>query len=483
LSDPDVFSGDVDLDSESAPDGEEHDRRGRRWYGLLALVLLLLLLLCCATTTAQILVTRGPDQAQFISRNIGCLQCHTEKIPDFSKKTVHSPFMKRDCTVCHTPHGSQMEATVRSGASTRLTRFKTLVEWLPLKWWFDSWGAISGSSSSSQSSAGGTLVSKTTRGVTGSQSQLTMPEDELCWMCHGNLSGLRDDTYQHLPFKQGRCTECHDPHASDYSALLKQAPNKLCFTCHPIGKELNRMQAHPPAKQGWCTDCHNPHASNYRGILVARQRQLCFTCHPTVASLSGMAVQHQPFKNDNCTGCHEPHGSDSSPLLVKPQPELCYTCHPLVKNQFSQASHHPIGLNLTCASCHDPHAAQYPGLLVAQSREFCYQCHGDKRDHYEKSAHNVNDCTECHTPHGSAYKPLLVEKQPDLCLHCHPNVQGRNKHPFSSRYFDVHAARGLTCSSTCHNPHGSEYDSMMREYHPEQDGLCLQCHKTVGVYF
>ena len=484
MPEPDVYSDDVDLEDESATEDENDDRRGRRWYGLLVLLLLLLLLLCCATTAVDIFVTRGPQQAQFISRNLGCLQCHTEKIPDFSKPTVHSPFLHRDCTVCHTPHGSQMVATVRSGASSRVTRFVTLMQWLPLKWWFDAWTALSGGSSTSvQSSAGGTIISRTTLGVTGQRSNLTMPEDKLCWMCHGNLSGLLGDTYQHKPFAQGHCTECHDPHASDYKALLKQAPNKLCFTCHPIGKELNRMQAHPPAKQGWCTDCHNPHASNYKGILVARQRELCFSCHPTVAALSTMPTQHQPFANDNCTGCHEPHGSDSSPLLVKPQPGLCYTCHPNVKNEFAQASHHPIGLNLTCGSCHNPHAALYPKLLSAQSNQFCYECHGDKQPHYDQSAHYVNDCVTCHTPHGSAYKPMLVKRQPELCLQCHPIADGSNKHPVRPQYFDVHAGKGLTCTSSCHNPHGTEYDYMLRTNYSDQDGLCLQCHKTVGVYY
>ena len=483
MSDPAVTSDDIDLESESEPDGER-DRHSRRQYVLLALLLLLLLLCCCTTTAADILIRRGPEQAQFIVRNLACLQCHTELIPDFSKTTVHSPFMHQDCTVCHTPHGGEMVATVRSGGSAQLTRFETLVEWLPLRWWFDTWGALSGSSSTSgKTTAGGAVVAKTSRSLAGSRSMLTMPEDKLCWTCDGDLGGLLADQYTHVPFEKGHCTECHDPHASDYIRLLKQPPNRLCFTCHPMGKELNRMQAHPPAKEGWCTDCHNPHASNYKGIIVARQRQLCFSCHPTVAGLANMPTQHQPFANDNCTGCHEPHGSDSSPLLVKPQPALCYTCHPLVQNQFAQPSHHPIGLNLTCASCHNPHAAQYPRLLGARSNAFCYQCHGDKQTRYDASAHYVNPCVTCHTPHGSSYKPMLVKEQPGLCLQCHPSVSGSNKHPFRQKYYDIHAHKGLTCTSSCHNPHGTQYDHMLRNYNWAQDGLCLQCHKTVGVYY
>jgi predicted CXXCH cytochrome family protein len=483
LSDSEVVADDFEPSIDSTSDREE-DRPGRRWYGLIALLLLLLLLLCCASTTIDILVTRGPQQARFIARNLTCLQCHTEKIPDFAKTTVHSPFLRRDCTICHTPHGKQIVATVTGGAPSQLNRYRTLVQWLPLKWWFDIWAAISGSSlETAATTAGSGLISKTTRSVEGSDSVLVLPEEKLCWMCHGDMGALLGDKYTHVPFVKGRCTECHDPHASDFVALLNQAPNKLCFTCHPIGAELNRMQAHPPAKAGWCTDCHTPHASNHKGLLKARQRELCFECHPTVAVMSTMPTQHQPFKNDNCTGCHEPHGSDTAPLLKKPQPALCYTCHPQIKRQFAQASHHPIGLNLTCASCHNPHAAQYPKLLSDTKNRFCFECHGDKQQLYAGSAHNNSECVGCHSPHGSAVSPMLLTRQPDLCLRCHGRLEGTNKHPVRPKYFDVHAKRGLTCTSSCHNPHGTKYDFMIKSYSWMQDGMCLQCHKTVGVYY
>ncbi len=486
MSDPELVADEVDeaIESDSQVDEEvEEDRRGRRWYPLLALLLLLLLLCCCASTSADVIVTRGPQQARFVARNLECLQCHTEKIPEFSKKTVHSPFQLKDCTVCHTRHGGQLTVTVTQGASRQVSRIRTLIQWTPLKWWYDAWAAISGSSSGSSAGSEGGLVSKTTKSTEDSASVLVMPEEKLCWMCHGDMGGLLDDDYTHVPFVEGRCTECHDPHASDNRALLTQAPNKICFTCHPIGTELNRMQAHPPAKQGWCTDCHDPHASNHKGMLVARQRELCFRCHPSVASMSGMSVQHQPFKNDNCTGCHEPHGSDNTPLLIKPQPALCYMCHPGIENQFLQPSHHPIGLNLTCASCHNPHASQYPGLLSGSANAFCFECHGDKQQHYDSSAHNVNQCVRCHTPHGSRYPPMLVNTQPALCTACHPQVVGSNKHPYKSDYYDVHSEKGLSCTSTCHNPHGTEFDDMVNGYSWMQDGMCLQCHKTVGVYY
>ncbi|MEI8083093.1 MAG: cytochrome c3 family protein [Actinomycetes bacterium] len=485
MSDPEAVVGD-DVEATTDTDSVGEDSTPRRpWYGLLVVILLLLLLLCCGTTTADVIITRGPEQARFVARNLTCLQCHTELIPDFSKPVVHRPFALKECTICHTPHGRQVTSIVNQGAGNSVQRFRTLLQWLPLRMWFTAWENLSGGSSSTSvvTSSEGTVISKTTKDVAGQKSMLTMPADKLCWTCHGSMGALLDDQFQHKPFAAGQCLNCHTPHASEYKGLISQAPDKLCFTCHPIGSEINRAQAHPPAKEGWCIDCHSPHASNNKGILIARQRELCFSCHPGVAGLADMPVQHQPFLGDNCTGCHEPHGSDYSPLLVNQQPELCYNCHPQISNQFSEPSHHPIGVQLACGSCHSPHAAQYAGLVDAQDNEFCYQCHGDKAVLYEGSAHRGQLCIKCHTPHGSAYAPILVAQNPALCLKCHPTLVGDNKHPADQKFFDVHAKKGLTCTSSCHNPHGTNQQYMLRSFDFWQDGLCLQCHKFVGIYY
>ncbi len=483
MPDPEVVGvDDVDPNIDSTSHGDE-EQRGRRWYGLLAVLLLLLLLMCCAVTSLDIWVTKGPQQARFIARNLSCLQCHTELIPDFAKAAVHRPFVQKECITCHTPHGAQVTAIVTEGPGRTITRARTVVQWLPLKWWFGLWERFTGNTSTVVTTADGRVISKNTKQVAGKKSELVMPEKDLCWTCHGNMGPLLGDPYQHQPFGAGQCTTCHDPHASDYRALLTQAPNKLCFTCHPMGAQLNRMQAHSPAKEGWCTDCHNPHASKYKGILVTNQRDLCFRCHPSVAGLSSMPVQHQPFLNDNCTGCHQPHGSDYTPLLNKSQPELCYDCHPRIEDQFAQASHHPVGVNLTCGSCHDPHASQYSGLVSAQDNAFCYQCHAEKKAIYEISSHERTLCIKCHTPHGSAYTPMLVQSNPDLCLSCHPNYEGRNKHPVRPVNHDIKANKGLTCSSTCHNPHGTKFRYMINNWNWNQDGMCLQCHLYVGIKF
>lgn len=459
--------------------GGSSDRRGRL---LFAAILLLLLLLCTVTTIVQTLVSQTPDQIRSVTSNITCLQCHSDMIPAMSKASVHNPFLLKDCTTCHTPHGKIVETSVITGIAQSWERMKTLVEWIPLKILVD----VFYSSDEPTSATAGGEKRVSTEEVKGATSELVLPANELCWMCHGNLGSSLSMEYPHEPFKDGYCTNCHNPHASDFRALLVQDERDLCITCHRMGPELARDQVHPPVAGRFCLNCHNPHASEYRGILVDNQRDLCFTCHPSVAPLSLKPVQHNPFLYDDCTGCHEPHGSDYVPLLISAQPTVCYNCHPDISQDFLRPSHHPVGtVQLNCGDCHNPHAADYPGLLAAEDNEMCYQCHRVKIEaSYDASAHNDTLCIKCHTPHGSDYNPLLIERNPEVCLNCHDpkfyDAEQGNNHPVRPSDFDVAAQEPLTCTSTCHNPHGTSLNFMLMNFPSPLDGQCLQCHAKLG---
>ncbi|MCE5204294.1 MAG: cytochrome c3 family protein [Actinomycetia bacterium] len=486
FSDPTVGGADL-------PDGVDgsSNRRGRLALGLL---LIALLLLCAITTMVETFVSKTPDQIRVVTKNLECLQCHSELIPQMSWPSVHDPFVKKQCTTCHTPHGHVEAKSVVSGISQTWERTKTLIEWLPLKFVVDVFYSGEGKTGET----GGKVVSTTETKVKDKDSTPTASEDELCWICHGNLGPYRKMAYPHEPFKDGYCTNCHDPHASKFRVLLTQDERDLCVTCHRLGPELARTQVHPPVEGRFCTNCHHPHGSEYKGVLVANQRDLCFTCHPSVAPLSLKPVQHEPFLDARCTECHEPHGSDYPPLLIKNQPPLCYDCHPGIQYDFLKKSHHPVGtVKLDCTGCHDPHGADYPALLAAKDNEMCYQCHRVAiQATYDKSAHYKTLCIRCHTPHGSDYGPLLLAPNPDVCLRCHPaadfdessSTTYRNNHPVRPRHYDVKAREPLTCTSTCHNPHGTAHNYMLRYYDFPSDGNCLICHqvvpgKRVGIDF
>jgi predicted CXXCH cytochrome family protein len=467
---------DVDIDAPQI----EHSQEGgtdRRSRFALALIVMLLLLLCTVTTIVDVWVRTPVANREFIVRNLACLQCHTELIPDMNKPYVHQPFLKQQCTTCHTPHGREVVQQTITGPAERWQRLSTLVEWLPLRLACQAGASPAGIV---ETSGTATTTTKTTR-EKGAVSSLRLPEQELCWTCHGDLGPLRSMAYQHAPFQNGYCTACHDPHASDYRALIKVDERQLCITCHPIGIELNRTYTHPPAANLWCLTCHNPHASDYQGILVTDQKSLCFTCHPTVAPLSQLPVQHAPFANGDCTGCHEPHGSNYAKLLVEGQPDLCYRCHPTIRDDFQQPSHHPVGTLIGCADSHEPHASNYQFLLKGSGNSFCYKCHGVTIQHtYDASKHKNLPCWTCHTPHGSPYTPLLIKPNPDLCLDCHGWIDHQNSHPYTPNYYDRVKNAPLTCTSTCHDPHGTSYNYMLRNFWFPFDGQCLQCHTDVG---
>ena len=92
----------------------------------------------------DVFVERDSDEARFIARNLDCLQCHTELIPDFDKASVHHPFMMQECTVCHTPHGKDVKRTIVSGSSSTLEQNRTALRWLPLKWAIGLWDGFRG---------------------------------------------------------------------------------------------------------------------------------------------------------------------------------------------------------------------------------------------------------------------------------------------------------------------------------------------------
>ena len=234
MTDSDVVQDGTDSDYQ-----EETGGHRRRWYVLIAVIVALVLLLCGCVTVSELWLVRSSEQARFVARNVECLQCHTEMIPDLAKRTVHNPFALKQCTTCHTPHGKEVGVSVVRGPEELLNRYKTLVQWLPLRWWLTL-------------SQGSATVTKTDSGVTtttsvkveAGTSYLVAPESELCWTCHGSMGKKLADEFQHRPFATGQCTSCHDPHASDDEVLLAAAPNQICFTCHPIGDEINRAQTH-----------------------------------------------------------------------------------------------------------------------------------------------------------------------------------------------------------------------------------------------
>jgi DmsE family decaheme c-type cytochrome len=99
--------------------------------------------------------------------------------------------------------------------------------------------------------------------------------------------------------------------------LVKATVNETCYTCH-AEKRGPFLWEHPPARED-CTNCHTPHGSIHTPLLKARAPWLCQQCHlapmhPSTA-YSGTGVPPrgaaQQILANSCMNCHsQVHGTN-----------------------------------------------------------------------------------------------------------------------------------------------------------------------------
>ena len=419
-----------------------------------------------------------------------CWMCHGNLGPERKMDFQHQPFAASHCTSCHSPHASN-EAPLLIAAPYILC-----VTCHPM-------GAQLNRPQPHPPALQRRCLDCHRPHASNYEGVLVIGQRDLCFTCHPTVAVLSNDSVQHQPFLGDNCTGCHEPHGAYFTPLLLAPTPQLCYRCHTtIEARFDRVSHHPVPSQINCQNCHQPHASNFNALLLEPERELCMSCHTNIAMLTTLSVQHAPFAQQPCTSCHTPHGSSYAPLLINPVPNLCYMCHPKLATLMARPSHHPQ----ECTRCHSVHAASHEFLLFADlNNNFCYTCHPTIASTYNTSLHKNLMCLKCHNAHGSKYKPLLAKNPPKVCTQCHDEhrfvgkgvmyllkappdltqmwTPADNAHRTSPRFLDIHSNKPLTCTSTCHNPHGSQYLHMTRNYSPEVDGLCLQCHKGVGKRF
>ena len=306
--------------------------------------------------------------------------------------------------------------------------------------------------------------------------KLTQAVPELCSTCHDAFGAK---AHVHPPVKEGDCTGCHDPHASDQPKLLAQPLMDLCTTCH--GDKVEFKNVHGPVAAGECTECHTPHESDTPKLLVKAGAQLCFGCHSDVQEALNKKDVHPPAA-EGCTDCHNPHGSEHAKLLQAEGKELCFTCHSDISDLIEKAKvvHPPVQTEKACASCHSPHASDNAKLLLKTGKELCVDCHKNIITARMTVVHGPikeGICTPCHNPHASANERLLVkefrtdpyvaynDKEYELCFTCHnrdllayPDTSFATNFRNGERnlhYVHVNKEKGRNCTF-CHELHGSE---------------------------
>jgi predicted CXXCH cytochrome family protein len=276
-----------------------------------------------------------------------CYNCHDE----FAKKFVHAPVSIGACLICHNPHESQYKFVLN--------------EKIP----------------------------------------------DLCYLCHERMQRIMTDekNVKHSPAIDS-CVSCHNPHTSDISRRLLQADTKtLCTECHikksvPMEKYVATVShKHKPVEEdGRCAQCHTPHASPFDFHLRAEPMDVCLGCHnKEVTAYDGKVLtniaqllkdnpdHHGPIREKDCAGCHDPHGSDYFRILRAAYPkefyteefsvenfDLCFSCHDSAlveeketttltnfrdgKRNLHYLHVHRERKGRTCRACHETHASTHP---------------------------------------------------------------------------------------------------------------------------
>jgi len=219
----------------------------------------------------------------------------------------------------------------------------------------------------------------------------------------------------------------------------------------------------------------------------------CATCHEEVAkkfaaTRHGKADTFQAWGFDQgCASCHEgaaAHMQSGDASQVTNPTKLaagaasgtCLKCHGNRPAQaFWSGSAHETS-DLSCLSCHSVHKAKSPEKLLAKrtESELCFTCHTDVRKAlHQRSTHLFRNewasvrvsCSSCHSPHGSQTEKMLKNTSLNTtCYSCHQEKRG----PFLWEHFPVKE----NCMN-CHTPHGSNNPGLLTL---RTTLLCQQCH-------
>jgi predicted CXXCH cytochrome family protein len=316
---------------------------------------------------------------------------------------------------------------------------------------------------------------------------------KLCLDCHKDFGAKLEAAHVHTPLREGSCTGCHDPHASQHSMLLR---TNACASCHQQIVPAAAKSVHDPVAKGACISCHDPHSSSQAFELKKPAAELCASCHQALADASFRAK----FKHGataSCSACHDAHASSNAKLLKTQEPALCLSCH----SKDLGRSHLGYSVETSqCTSCHDPHGSNRKGMLFngahapviarqcgdchagpkaaqplalkQQGAALCVSCHRDTAAKIASQSHPHQaslDCLNCHAAHGSGQRALLAGTQRQVCGKCHAeSVKRAEASP--TRHPPVVQGE---CTA-CHDPHGASVPDLLRK--ADDVEICGKCH-------
>jgi DmsE family decaheme c-type cytochrome len=242
-------------------------------------------------------------------------------------------------------------------------------------------------------------------------------------------------------------------------AVVKGAPDEATY----VGPQV-------------CLGCHAVQAAAFSQTLMgkifrnprdARERASCETCH-------GPGSLHVKAGGGRGVGGLISFRQDDARYTADDYNAVCLGCHQKGERILWRGSTHETR-GLACTNCHTVMVNVTPKHQLAKLTELdtCFQCHKNKRAEIWRSAHmpvreSKLTCSTCHNPHGSYSEALLREATVnDNCYKCHAEKRG----PFLWEHPPVRE----NCLN-CHDPHGSINDFLLKISRPR---LCQQCHANL----
>lgn len=192
---------------------------------------------------------------------------------------------------------------------------------------------------------------------------------------------------------------------------------------------------HLAEREAACAVCHNMQPSKAQLQNPAPSSNPCASCH---ARMLNRAHVHGPAGVYECSYCHDVESQPVKYQVRLDDIELCQECHD--DQNVAPLLHGPVEAGM-CLICHDSHATDQPGQLVAEVNQLCLNCHArvlnrphvisagmSSGSHPLSGPENPRDrgkrmnCSSCHDPHGGQFESYFVggiESKMQLCQECH----------------------------------------------------------------
>jgi DmsE family decaheme c-type cytochrome len=244
----------------------------------------------------------------------------------------------------------------------------------------------------------------------------------------------------------------------------------------PAGTSAPTTASPRPEDYVGAETCKGCHVESYEKFAHTKMGRL-FLKHPRDAN-----------EKNACENCHGPGRAHveagggkgagglitfakNDPTPVERRNQVCLGCHAKGNRLFWNGSAHD-SREVSCTGCHTVMTDITPRAQLAKPTEMetCGFCHQRQRAQQYRNSHmplreGKMTCTSCHNPHGTINQALLREPSVnDSCFTCHAEKRG----PFLWE----HAPVTESCVN-CHDPHGSNHERMLKTAKPR---LCQQCH-------